>query len=114
MRFCLGEFVVVGDIEQMFHQVKVRETHRDALRFSWRESSDQNISDFQMTKHLLGKIDSPCCGNYAVKKSKVDNLDSNPSVIKTIENDFYMHEFQKSHPSIKYLTDITNSVISNF
>ena len=28
IRFCLGEFAVVGDIEQMFHQVKVRETDR--------------------------------------------------------------------------------------
>ena len=28
MRFCLGQFAVVGGIEQMFHQVKVRETDR--------------------------------------------------------------------------------------
>ena len=65
MRFRLGEFAVVGDIEQMFHQVKVRETDRDTLRFVWRESPNQNISDFQMSTHLFGKTDSPCCANYA-------------------------------------------------
>ena len=63
MRFGLGEFAVVGDIEQILHQVKVRETDRDALHFVWRESPDQNISDFQMPTHLFGKIDSPCCSN---------------------------------------------------
>ena len=57
MRFRIGEFAVVGDIEQMFHQLKVRKTVRDALRFAWRESPDQNNSDFQMSTHFFGKID---------------------------------------------------------
>ena len=68
MRFCLGELAVVGDIEQMFHKMKVRETDRDALRFVWREPPDQNISEFQMTTHLFGKTDSPCRANFALKK----------------------------------------------
>ena len=46
MRFCLVEFAVVGVIEQMFDQVKIRETDRDTLHFVWRESPDQKISDF--------------------------------------------------------------------
>ena len=109
----MGEFAVVGDIEQMFHRLKVRETDRDALRFTWWESPDKNISDFQMTTDLFGKIDSPCCVNYALKKNTVNNEDSNPSVLKAIENDFPMDDFLKSNSSSKYLTDITNSVISN-
>ena len=31
MRFRLGEFTVVGDREEMFHKVNVRETYRDTL-----------------------------------------------------------------------------------
>ena len=58
MRFRFGEFAVVGDIEQMFHQVKVTETERDVLRFVWRESPDQDISDCQMSTHFFGKINS--------------------------------------------------------
>ena len=97
----------------MFHQVKVRETDRDALRFVWRESPDQNISDFQMPTHLSGKIDSPCCAKYFLKKSTIDNVDLNPAFVKTTENDFYMDDFLRSHSSNKYLTDITKSVVSN-
>ena len=85
MRFHFGKFPVIGDIEQMFHQVKVKETDRNALRFVWRESPYQNFSDFQMSTHLFGKIDSPCCANHALKKSIVDNVDLNAAVIKAIE-----------------------------
>ena len=57
---------MVGDIEQMFHQVRVRETDRDASHSVWRESPDQNISDFQMTTNLFGKIDSTFSAYYAL------------------------------------------------
>ena len=66
-----------------------------------------------MSTHLFGKIDSLCCANYALKESKLDNVDLNPAVIKAIENDFYMDDFLKSHSSNKYLTAVTKSVISN-
>lgn len=66
-----------------------------------------------MSTHLFGKIDSPCCANYALKESKLDNVDLNPAVIKAIENDFYMDNFLISCSSTKYLTDITKSFIAN-
>ena len=59
-----------------------------------------------MSTNLFGKIDSPYCANYALKKSTVDNVDLSPVVIEAIENDFDMDDFLKSHSSNKYLTDI--------
>ena len=53
----MEKFVVVGDIEQMFHPIKVREVERDALRFIWRKLPDSDISDYQMTLYLFGKVD---------------------------------------------------------
>ena len=41
IRFRLGQFAVISDIEQMFHQVRGREEGRDALRFLWRENPDE-------------------------------------------------------------------------
>ena len=35
--FCLEQFaVIITDIEQMYHQLKVRESDQNALRFLWR------------------------------------------------------------------------------
>ena len=107
MRFRLGECAAVGDIEQMLGK-HVRErvyvSHgEDHLTKTWH--------DFQMAKHLLGKIDSSCCANYALKKTTIDNVNSNPSIRRTIENDFYMDDFLKSHSSVSYLTDTAKSVM---
>ena len=38
LRFRINEFAVMGDIEQMLHQVNVPTTDRDALRFLWRDN----------------------------------------------------------------------------
>ena len=66
-----------------------------------------------MTVHLFGKVDSPCCANFALKKSAVDKSDTlHPSVVKTIDQDFYLDDFLKSHSSAEHLIDTTNTVIS--
>ena len=38
LRFRINEFAVMGNIEQMLHQVNVPTTDRDALRFLWRDN----------------------------------------------------------------------------
>ena len=67
IRFRLGKYAVSGDIEQMFHQISVSPKDRDALRFLWRENSNEVVSDYKMIVHLFGKNDSPCVANFALK-----------------------------------------------
>ena len=35
IQFRLGKYAVTADIEQMFHQIKVKKSDQDALRFLW-------------------------------------------------------------------------------
>ena len=35
IRFRLGQYAEIGGIEQIFHQLQVKESHQDALRFLW-------------------------------------------------------------------------------
>ena len=54
----------------MFHQVRVKPSDRDALRFLWADSpfEDPTIIDtYQMLIHIFGATDSPYCANFAVK-----------------------------------------------
>lgn len=64
---------MLGGIEQTFNQVKAKDTDRNALHFLWREPPGKTISDYQMTTHLFGKIDFPCCSNFANKKCSGQN-----------------------------------------
>ena len=54
-----GKYAIMWDIEKMFLQVKVIEEDLDALLFVWRDSDQDEISDYVMLSHLFGKKGSP-------------------------------------------------------
>ena len=114
IRFRLGQFAVTSDIEQMFHQVRVREEDRDALRFLWRENPNDYIDDYNRNVHLFGKNGSTCVVNFVIKKIPKDKYDTGHVVAKSIEEDFYMDDFIKSGNSLETLihtiTSVTNTL----
>ena len=99
-RFREGKYAIMADIEQMFHQIEVKKSDRDALRFVWRNHVTQKIEDYVMNVHLFGKVDSPCCANWALKKSASDQRGNyDDKVIGAVEKDFYMDDFLSSQPT---------------
>ena len=44
------------DIEQMYHQIKVKESNKDALRFVWRNTPEEEIDDHKVTVHILVRL----------------------------------------------------------
>ena len=56
------------DIKQMFHQIYICSKDQYALRFLWHENPFLPISDFFMNVHPFGKMDSPCCANWTLKR----------------------------------------------
>ena len=70
------QIAVTGDIEALYHQVKVPENQRCFLQFLWRKDSDSSkvIVDHEMTAHVFGGISSPSCSNYALKMTTADNI----------------------------------------
>ena len=118
IRFRLGQFAVTSDIEQMFHQVRVREEDRDALRFLWRGNPNNYIHGYKMNVHLFGKNDSPCVVNFVIMKIAKDKYDTDHLVAKSIEEHFYMDDFIKSGNSLETLiytiTSVTNTLPNGF
>lgn len=77
LRFRVGEYVIVGDIEQTFHQIKVTFQDQDALRCLWRSNVNSPIQKLIMLAHLLGEKDSPCCAKFVLRKPAVGNEKKN-------------------------------------
>ena len=93
---------VMADIEQMFHQIQVKQADRDAFRFVWRNQANEKIQDYVINVHLFGKVDSPCCANWALKKSASDQKDQyDEKGVKSVNLDFYMDDFLNSQPTKK-------------
>ena len=70
---CMGRYAVLGDIEQMFHQILV-ENKNDALCFLWRDTFIDAVKYYCMKVHLFGKVYALCRANWNIKKLQQTNL----------------------------------------
>lgn len=98
-RFRQEPIGMMGDIQAMFHQVKVPEKDTDFLRFLWWPGGDTSLppSEYRMTVHLFGAVSSPSCTSYALKRTEMDNREYfRPEVIDTILKNIYVDDCLKS------------------
>lgn len=98
-RFREEPIALIADIEGMFHQVRVKPTDRDFLRFLWWPDGDFNRDpeEYQMLVHLFGAKSSPSCANFALKKTARDHaLDFDPQTVDTVYSNFYVDDCLKS------------------
>ena len=99
MRFRSNAVALVADIEAMFHQVFVKESDRDALRFLWRDDvhTEEEPDVYQMQVHIFGAKGSPSCATYALRKIGLDNKGkfSNECIQNTLRN-FYVDDLLAS------------------
>ena len=98
---CFREHPVafMSDVEAMFHQVRVRPSDRDALRFLWwpEGNLDNPPKEYRMNVHLFGSASSPSCANFALKKTADDNASHfNDQAIETVQRNFYVDDCLKS------------------
>ena len=111
LRFREEPVAVTGDIEAMYHQVKIPVKQRSFLRFLWWKDSDpQNeVVDHEMM--VFGGVSSPSCSNYALQKTAADNVKKYGNEASTIvKKNFYVDDMLKSFPDVKTAGDMVNKV----
>ena len=93
-RFRKGPIAFSCDIEKMFHQFHVTESHRDYLRFLWWEDGniDGPLVDYRMKVHIFGATSSPGCANFGLKQVAKDNAEISPDAAAFIQRDFYVDD----------------------
>ncbi|XP_033110915.1 uncharacterized protein LOC117111970, partial [Anneissia japonica] len=99
LRFRQERIALVADIESMFHQVHVKPSDRDVLRFLWWKDGDtsKSPSEYRMTVHLFGATSSPCCAGYALRRTADDSESKQVDAIgrravDVIRNGFYVDD----------------------
>ena len=101
LKFREGCYGVVSYIQKMFHQVLTNQDDQQALRFLWRDNPNQAFEDYAMTVHVFGKADSPCCPNWALKRTALDQKESvTKNVIDAVLHKFYMDGYLDSFSDI--------------
>ena len=65
-----------------------------------------------MQAHILGKSDSPCCANCALKSTALDNRSEySARLIETILDHFYMDDYLDSFHSLEQAISVMVDVI---
>ncbi len=113
-RFRQEPVAIMGDIQAMFHQVKVAEQDRDLLRFLWWPQGDMSreLQDYRMTVHLFGAVSSPSCASYALRRTADDNKsDFSAETVQAVKQNFYVDDLLLSLGSekeaIQMIKDLT-------
>jgi len=94
-RFRQEPVAVMGDIQAMFHQVKVVEQDRNLLRFLWWPEGDlsKEPQNYRMTVHLFGAVSSPSCASYALRRTATDNQsDFSAKCFQAVHQNFYVDD----------------------
>ena len=112
LRFREGQYAIIGDIEAMYHQVKVLKEDTDSLRFLWRENFNASIDEYILCVHIFGKFDSPCCANWALKRTAIDNKPKfSLRAIEAVLEHFYMDDYLDCFPDLEAAINVTVEVI---
>ena len=99
LRFRRHLVAFMGDVEAMFHQVKVDPDQQDALRFLWWPDGDMTGTPkpYKMTVHLFGGTWSPSVCAFALQRTaKEGQADFHPETIKAVERSFYVDDCLQS------------------
>ncbi|XP_072933724.1 uncharacterized protein [Epargyreus clarus] len=91
-RFRENEIVIMGDIKDMFLQIKIRAEDQNVLRFLWQESPDSQIKACVMQRLIFGATCSPFIAQYIRNKNALKYEDLYPEAVSVIINNHYMDD----------------------
>lgn len=97
------EFAVMADVQAMYHQVKIPNKDKNALRFLWLEGN--NIKEYRMNSHLFGGVWCASSSTYALRKSVLDFPCSN-LIQQTVRKNMYVDDMLKSVPTVSEVIEV--------
>ena len=107
LRFREQCVAVMGDVEAMFHQIKVPVEDRDVLRFLWYQDDDMTLTKvYRFTVHPFGGVWSPSCASYALRRAALDQETFNKEIRDTVLRNFYLDDCLKSVETDQKASDL--------
>ena len=104
LRFREDAVAIVGDIEKMYHQVRVIPDDQPALSFLWRDLDlEKPPESFNMTVTIFGARCSPASANYVLCKTAADHQEDTTISRKAaaaIQRNVYMDDLLRTEKTV--------------
>ena len=111
-KFREDHIAFIGDIEKMFYHFKVKDEHRDYLRFLWWKNGDMNSQpiSYRVTVHIFSAISSRGCANFALKRIAIDHKDKySTDVVNFLCKHFYVDDGIYSVGTVQEAIQLVNA-----
>ncbi|XP_055714778.1 uncharacterized protein LOC129808899, partial [Phlebotomus papatasi] len=97
LKFRRGNYAFTGDIEQMFHQVLVRELDQNYQRVLWRGRDNRApIQEYKMRVLIFGASCSPALAAYVKNKNAEEFRSDFPEAYEAITERHYVDDWLES------------------
>ncbi|XP_050547611.1 uncharacterized protein LOC126909236, partial [Daktulosphaira vitifoliae] len=92
IRFRLHCYVITGDIEKMYRQVKICEPHQQLQKIIWRDRPTETLKTYVLTTVTYGTAAAPYLAVRTLHQLAEDEGDSLPVAAQAIKRDFYVDD----------------------
>nr|XP_023013523.1 uncharacterized protein LOC111503461 [Leptinotarsa decemlineata] len=111
--FSQNRIAVMGDIEEMFLRIYIRNEDQDSQSFLWRgRNKDGPILTYQMKSMIFGAICSPSSAIYVLRENAEKHGKKYPEAVKAIEKYHYMDDYLDSFENEAEAIEIVHEVIN--
>ncbi|XP_053964223.1 uncharacterized protein LOC128867153 [Anastrepha ludens] len=108
--FRMGRIAICGDIEEMFHRIKLRHPDADAQRFLWRTNMNDPINVYRLNVLSFGASCSPCIAHYVRNLNASVHAAQNSQVACAIKNHHYVDDFIDSARTVDEAIKLAKNV----
>lgn len=111
IRFRQKRFAVIGDIREMFLQIRIRKEDRCAHMFLWRGTDrDRDPDTYEMISMTFGSASSPFTAQYVMRKNALKYQSVHLSAVKAILNNHYVDDYLDSFDDVEEGMDCIKNV----
>lgn len=92
LRFCEGRIAMAADVKERYHMLHLPDKDEPAVRFLWRELSEEEPSVYQFQRTVFGEVSAPFRANYTMRHNADENGADLPLGVRAVYKHFYTHD----------------------
>ncbi len=93
VKFRKHKLAFTADIAKMFRCVELARPDRDFHRFVWRDSKENEVTDYRMTRVSFGVSSSPFLANMVLNQVALDYKHLYPKAAEEVASAFYVDDY---------------------